>query len=74
MTVRRTLPSRQRTFIGAFCFADHYGPDDISATAGWTWRPSAHGLQTVTWLFEGEVLHLDALGSEQAIRPASSTS
>lgn len=70
MTVRRTLPSRQRTFIGAFCFADHYGPDDISATGGMDVPPHPHtGLQTVTWLFEGEVLHLDALGSEQAIRP-----
>lgn len=70
MTVRRTLPSRQRSFIGAFCFADHYGPDDIPATGGMDVAPHPHtGLQTVTWLFEGEVLHLDALGSEQAIRP-----
>ncbi|MGM0386186.1 MAG: pirin family protein, partial [Actinomycetota bacterium] len=70
MTVRRTLPSRQRSFIGAFCFADHYGPDDIPETGGMDVAPHPHtGLQTVTWLFEGEVLHLDALGSEQAIRP-----
>jgi redox-sensitive bicupin YhaK (pirin superfamily) len=70
MTVRRTLPARQRSFIGAFCFADHYGPDDIAESGGMDVAPHPHtGLQTVTWLFEGEVLHLDALGSEQAIRP-----
>lgn len=70
MTVRRTLPSRERSLIGAFCFADHYGPDDISETGGMDVAPHPHtGLQTVTWLFEGEVLHLDALGSEQAIKP-----
>lgn len=70
MTVRRTLPSRQRSFIGAFCFADHYGPDNIALTGGMDVAPHPHtGLQTVTWLFEGEVLHLDALGSRQAIRP-----
>ncbi len=70
MTVRRTLPSRQRSFIGAFCFADHYGPDDIAETGGMDVAPHPHtGLQTVTWLFEGKVLHLDALGSVQAIRP-----
>lgn len=70
MTVRRTLPSRQRSLIGAFCFADHYGPDDIAVSGGMDVAPHPHtGLQTVTWLFEGEVLHRDALGSEQAIRP-----
>src|SRR5690625_7772630 len=57
MTVRRTLPSRERSLIGAFCFADHYGPDDISVTGGMDVAPHPHtGLQTVTWLFEGRVL------------------
>lgn len=70
MTVRRTLPSRQRSLIGAFCFADHYGPDAVSATGGMDVPPHPHtGLQTVTWLFEGRVLHQDALGSVQEIRP-----
>ena len=70
MTVRRTLPSKQRSLIGAFCFADHYGPDDVSATGGMDVAPHPHtGLQTVTWLFEGRVLHRDALGSVQPIRP-----
>ncbi|WP_250442624.1 pirin family protein [Actinotalea sp. C106] len=70
MTVRRTLPSRQRSLIGAFCFADHYGPDAVEATGGMDVAPHPHtGLQTVTWLFEGRVLHQDALGSVQEIRP-----
>ena len=70
MTVRRTLPSRQRSLVGAFCFADHYGPDAVSATGGMDVPPHPHtGLQTVTWLFDGRVLHRDALGSAQEIRP-----
>lgn len=70
MTVRRTLPSRQRSLIGPFCFADHYGPDDVAATGGMDVAPHPHtGLQTVTWLFEGQVLHQDSLGSVQAIAP-----
>ncbi len=70
MTVRRTLPSKQRSLIGPFCFADHYGPDDVAASGGMDVPPHPHtGLQTVTWLFEGEVLHQDSLGSVQAIRP-----
>lgn len=39
MTVRRTLPQRARTLIGAWCFIDHYGPDDVAARAAWTSRP-----------------------------------
>ena len=70
MTVRRTLPSRRRSLIGAFCFADHYGPDDIAVSGGMDVAPHPHtGLQTVTWLFEGQVLHRDALGSVQTIEP-----
>jgi len=70
MTVRRTLPSRDRSLIGAFCFADHYGPDDIAVSGGMDVAPHPHiGLQTVTWLFTGRVLHRDALGSVQAIEP-----
>ncbi|WP_324649423.1 pirin family protein [Georgenia sp. H159] len=70
MTVRRTLPSRARSLIGAFCFADHYGPDDIAETGGMDVAPHPHiGLQTVTWLFSGRVLHQDALGSVQTIEP-----
>ena len=70
MTVRRTLPSRARSMIGPFCFADHYGPDDVAVTGGMDVAPHPHiGLQTVTWLFDGSVLHRDALGSVQVIDP-----
>ena len=70
MTVRRTLPSRARSLVGPFCFADHYGPDDVATTGGMDVPPHPHtGLQTVTWLFEGSVLHRDALGSEQVVVP-----
>lgn len=65
--VRRLLPRRQRRTVGAWCFLDHFGPsDDGLATIG----PHPHiGLQTVTWLLDGELLHRDTLGSEQLIRP-----
>ena len=70
MTVRRTLPTRDRSLIGPFCFLDHYGPDDVARTGGMDVAPHPHtGLQTVTWLFEGQVLHQDALGAVQPIRP-----
>ncbi len=70
MSVRRTLPQRERTLIGAWCFADHYGPDDVARTGGMTVPPHPHtGLQTVSWLFSGEVEHRDSLGSHAYIRP-----
>jgi redox-sensitive bicupin YhaK (pirin superfamily) len=54
MTVRRTLPQRERSLIGAWCFLDHYGPDDVSETGGMDVPPHPHtGLQTVSWLFSG---------------------
>jgi redox-sensitive bicupin YhaK (pirin superfamily) len=56
--------------IGAWCFLDHYGPDDIKQTGGMWVPPHPHtGLQTVTWLFEGVGLHTDSLGSRQLVRP-----
>jgi quercetin 2,3-dioxygenase len=68
--VRRILPNKSRRMIGAWCFLDHYGPDDIKATGGMWVPPHPHtGLQTVTWLLEGEGLHTDSLGSEQRILP-----
>ena len=68
--VRRILPNKNRRMIGAWCFLDHYGPDDIKKTGGMWVPPHPHtGLQTVTWLFEGEGLHTDSLGSRQHIRP-----
>ncbi|MFF7143992.1 pirin family protein [Streptomyces nodosus] len=70
MTVRRTLPQRARTLIGAWCFADHYGPDDVGRTGGMDVAPHPHtGLQTVSWLFNGEIEHRDSLGSHAYVRP-----
>ncbi|WP_026248086.1 pirin family protein [Streptomyces sp. MspMP-M5] len=70
MTVRRTLPQRDRTLIGAWCFADHYGPDDVSRTGGMDVAPHPHtGLQTVSWLFSGEIEHRDSLGTHALVRP-----
>jgi redox-sensitive bicupin YhaK (pirin superfamily) len=70
MPVRRTLPQRARTLIGAWCFADHYGPDDVSVTGGMDVPPHPHtGLQTVSWLFSGEIEHRDSLGSHAFVRP-----
>ncbi len=68
--VRRLLPNLGRRLVGAWCFVDHYGPDDIAATPGMQVPPHPHiGLQTVSWLLEGSVHHRDSLGSDQLIRP-----
>ncbi len=70
MTVRRTLPQRSRTLIGAWCFVDHYGPDDVAGTGGMDVAPHPHtGLQTVSWLFTGEIEHRDSLGVHAYVRP-----
>ena len=70
MTVRRTLPQKQRSLIGAWCFVDHYGPDDVADTGGMVVPPHPHtGLQTVSWLFEGEVEHRDSTGAHALVRP-----
>jgi hypothetical protein len=69
LRVRRTLPHRSLRTVGAWCFVDHYGPVPL-AQEGMDVPPHPHvGLQTVTWLLEGEVLHQDSLGSEQVIAP-----
>ncbi|MBF4162488.1 pirin family protein [Nocardioides sp. CBS4Y-1] len=70
MTVRRTLPQRSRTTVGAWCFVDHYGPDDVSVTGGMSVPPHPHtGLQTVSWLFSGEIEHRDSTGAHAMVRP-----
>ena len=70
MTVTRTLPNRGRRMVGAWCFVDYYGPDDVSDSPGMQVAPHPHtGLQTVSWLVEGEVLHRDSVGSVQLVRP-----
>ena len=72
MTVRRTLPQRGRLTIGAWCFLDHFGPDPVTESEGMVVPPHPHtGLQTVTWLFAGEVEHRDSVGSRQLITPGS---
>src|SRR3712207_8003410 len=73
MTVRRTLPQRARSLIGAWCFADHYGPDDVATTGGMDVPPHPHtGLQTVSWLFSGEIEHRDTTGDRKSTRLNSS--
>jgi redox-sensitive bicupin YhaK (pirin superfamily) len=70
LPVSRTLPHRDRRMVGAWCFLDRYGPHDTSDGAGMRVPPHPHtGLQTVSWLLDGEILHLDSLGSRQLIRP-----
>lgn len=71
MQVRRALPHRLRRRVGAWCFLDHYGPVTLGAgDKGMRVGPHPHmGLQTVSWLFEGRVLHRDSLGSLQRIEP-----
>jgi hypothetical protein len=70
MLVQRTLPHRDRRMIGAWCFVDHYGPHDVRSGPGMRVPPHPHtGLQTVSWLLEGEILHRDSVGSVQLVRP-----
>lgn len=70
MTVRRTLPQRKRSLVGAWCFVDHYGPDDVQATGGMQVPPHPHtGLSTVSWLFSGIVEHRDSVGTHAMVRP-----
>jgi redox-sensitive bicupin YhaK (pirin superfamily) len=70
LRVRRALPRRNRRTVGAWCFADHLGPAAVTPEGGLDIGPHPHiGLQTVTWLLDGEVLHRDSLGSEQVITP-----
>lgn len=70
LTIRRALPTRGRRLVGAWCFLDHVGPLAYGAGEGMRVGPHPHiGLQTFTWMIEGELLHRDSLGYEQWIRP-----
>ncbi len=72
IAVRRTLPARDRSFVGAWCFVDHYGPQRVQAgnAGGMDVPPHPHtGLQTVSWLFEGEIEHRDSGGVVGLVRP-----
>jgi len=71
-SVRRALPSAQRRMVGPFIFLDHMGPAEFRAGQGIDVRPHPHiGLATVTYLFAGEIMHRDSLGSVAAIRPGA---
>src|SRR3984957_4766317 len=68
--VRRALPASERQMIGPFILFDQMGPGEFMAGHGLDVRPHPHiGLSTLTYLFEGAILHRDSLGSAQAIRP-----
>lgn len=70
--VRRALPNKDKRMIGPFVFFDQFGPAQFEAGKGLDVRPHPHiGLATVTYLFQGEILHRDSLGTEQRIRPGA---
>ena len=70
MGILRVLPTKGRRLIGPWCFVDLMSPEDVANPDPMEVGPHPHiGLSTVTWLFEGEALHTDSLGSEQVIRP-----
>jgi redox-sensitive bicupin YhaK (pirin superfamily) len=70
MGVIRTLPNKHRRTVGAWCFLDAYGPHDLTGSPGMRVGPHPHiGLQTVSWLVSGEILHRDSLGNRREIRP-----
>jgi redox-sensitive bicupin YhaK (pirin superfamily) len=68
--VSRALPNHERKMVGPFAFIDHHGPDRMPPGYGMDVRPHPHiGLATLTYLFEGEIMHRDSLGKVQRIRP-----
>jgi redox-sensitive bicupin YhaK (pirin superfamily) len=71
-TVRRSLPDRRRQRVGPFIFFDHMGPAEFPPGSGVNVRAHPHiGIATVTYLFEGEILHRDSLGYVQRIQPGA---
>ena len=72
MTVRRALPSNKRQMVGPFIFFDQMGPAEFLTNEGIEVRPHPHiNLSTLTYLFEGEILHRDSLGTEKTIQPGA---
>ncbi len=72
--VRRVLPAYLRKSVGPFIFFDHMGPRSFAPGKGMDVRPHPHiGLATVTYLFEGAILHRDNLGTCSGSSPATST-
>ncbi len=71
-SVRRLLPAAERRLVGPFIFFDHMGPNQLAPGHGIDVRPHPHiALATVTYLFDGEIMHRDSLGSAQPIRPGA---
>jgi redox-sensitive bicupin YhaK (pirin superfamily) len=71
-SVRRALPHVKRRMVGPFIFFDHFGPAEFDSGKGIDVRPHPHiGLATVTFLFDGEIVHRDSLGSAVPIRPGA---
>ena len=69
-TVRRILPYHKKRTVGSFCFLDHFGPVDLSKLSSMDVGPHPHiGLATLTYLYEGAILHRDSTGAEQVILP-----
>lgn len=72
LTVRRTLPQKQRSLIGAWCFVDSYGPDPVNGRGAMDVPPHPHtGLQTASWLYAGEIEHRDSAGSFALVEPGA---
>jgi len=70
MRVHRILPDRKKRMVGPFCFLDHMGPITIAPNQDTDVRPHPHiGLSTLTYLFEGRMVHRDSLGNEAIIEP-----
>ena len=70
LKILRALPIRERRLVGAWCFLDRFGPLSFSDAKPMDVAPHPHiGLQTVSWLLQGEILHNDSLGSEALLRP-----
>jgi redox-sensitive bicupin YhaK (pirin superfamily) len=71
-TVRRALPAEARQMVGPYIFFDHMGPAQFPNGEGVDVRPHPHiGISTVTWLFDGEIMHRDSLGYHQPIQPGA---
>jgi len=72
LTISRVLPVRNKRLVGPWCFLDRFGPLSFSGTKPMDVAPHPHiGLQTVTWLLDGEIIHGDSLGFEAVARPGS---
>lgn len=70
MPVLRVLPNKHRHMVGAWCFADAFGPEDVAAHGGMDVPPHPHtGLQTVSWLVAGSIEHRDSVGSVHTVTP-----